>query len=144
MAKLIATAAVLQIAEARRLAPKLAEAIGGEPDESGHPANGFREEPDELARVDENLIMPLGTQPCRWPEEEFDEAVGGYMQSLPRFSPTAAAKGSPSSSPSAITRRSAGSSGTNRTPTTVPACFYASRFPSAISEIPMGHALPST
>ena len=81
---IISMAAVLQIADAEALASEvLLEEIGAESDLSGHPDNGFRAEPDEMAHIVDNLIGPLGAQPCRWPAEEFDAAVEDYMQGPP-------------------------------------------------------------
>jgi hypothetical protein len=76
-------ASVLQIAEARIMAAELAKVFGAESAESGHPDNGKRPVPDELAEIVANLIAPLGRQPCRWLQEEFEEVVNDYMQLPP-------------------------------------------------------------
>jgi hypothetical protein len=83
MSALISVASVLQIAEARIMAAELAKVLGAESAESGHPDNGKRPVPDELAEIVANLIAPLGRQPCRWLQEEFEEVVNDYMQRPP-------------------------------------------------------------
>ena len=62
MSALTSTASVLQIAEARIMAPWLAKEFGAELAESGHPDNGKRPVPDELAEIVANLIAPNGRQ----------------------------------------------------------------------------------
>ena len=66
MSPLISVASVLQIAEARIMAKDLAKVFGAESAESGHPDNGKRRVPDELAEIVANLIAPMGRQPCKW------------------------------------------------------------------------------
>jgi hypothetical protein len=83
MSALISTASVLQIAEAQIMAPWLAKKFGAESAESGHPDNGERPVPDELAEIVANLIAPIGRQPCRWLHEEFEQVVNDYMQAPP-------------------------------------------------------------
>ena len=80
MSRLISMACVLQIAEVRMLCDKLAESLGAESDESGHPKNGSRCVPDEMAEIFRTLIVPSGRQPCAWMQEEFESAVNNYMQ----------------------------------------------------------------
>jgi hypothetical protein len=83
MSALISVASVLQIAEARIMAPDLAKVFGAESAESGHPDNGERPVPDELAEIVANLIAPVGRQPCKWLQGEFAEVVNDYMQAPP-------------------------------------------------------------
>jgi hypothetical protein len=83
MSGLISLASVLQIAEARILAPDLAKLFGAESAESGHPLNGQRPLPDELAEIVKNLIAPAGRQPCKWLSEEFEQVVNDYMRRPP-------------------------------------------------------------
>jgi len=83
MSALISVASVLQIAEARIMAPDLAKLFGAESAESGHPENGERPVPDELAEIVANLIAPVGRQPCKWSHGEFAEVVNDYMQAPP-------------------------------------------------------------
>ena len=80
MSALISAASVLQIAEVRIMAAEMAKVFGAESAESGHPDNGRRPVPDELAEIVANLIAPVGRQPCRWLQEEFEEVVNDYMQ----------------------------------------------------------------
>ena len=49
MSRLISVAAMLQIADAHFIDPDLSRLLEGEPATSGHPENGPRPEPDELA-----------------------------------------------------------------------------------------------
>jgi hypothetical protein len=83
MSALISLASVLQIAEARIMAAELAKVFGAESAESGHPDNGKRPVPDELAEIVANLIAPVGRQPCGWLQQEFEEVVNDYMQRPP-------------------------------------------------------------
>lgn len=79
---LISTAAVLQIAEARLLGPVFAEQFGARPAHSGHPQNGPRPEPDDMAFT-AGVFLDQGKQPCMWPAEEFEESVKQYMLQPP-------------------------------------------------------------
>ena len=72
MRYLLGAAAVLQVAEARMLAPLLAQATGAQPADSGHPTAGLREAPDEMAFA-AGIFVNDGAQPCRWEASEFDE-----------------------------------------------------------------------
>lgn len=83
MSLLISTAAVLQVAEARMLDHRLAAVFGGELAETRHPRNGRRPEADELADITEQLIVPVGRQPSKWMEPEFETAVEQHMQRPP-------------------------------------------------------------
>jgi hypothetical protein len=83
MSPLISVASVLQIAEARIMAKDLAKVFDAESAESGHPDNGKRRVPDELAEIVANLIAPMGQQPCKWLHEEFAEMVNDHMQEPP-------------------------------------------------------------
>lgn len=89
---LISTAAVLQIAEARLLGPVFAEQFGARPAHSGHPQNGPRPEPDDMAFT-AGVFLDQGKQPCKWPAEEFEESVKQYMLQPPAVSATSAGQG---------------------------------------------------
>jgi hypothetical protein len=65
------------------MAPELAKFLGAESAESGHPVNGERPFPDELAEIVTNLIAPVGKQPPKWPQKEFGSAVKDHMQRPP-------------------------------------------------------------
>ncbi len=82
MRYLLAAAAVTQIAEARLLAPVLAEAVGAVPATSEHPASGTRSVPGEMAFAAAAFVAS-GDEPCAWPESEFADAVSGYMNRPP-------------------------------------------------------------
>lgn len=82
MRYLLAAAAVMQIAEARLLAPTLAEAVGAVPATSAHPESGTRSVPGEMAFA-AAAFATSGDQPCAWPEAEFVDAVSGYLNRPP-------------------------------------------------------------
>ncbi|MGV0991002.1 MAG: hypothetical protein ACOYB7_02000 [Mycobacterium sp.] len=82
---LISTAAVLQIAEARLLGPVLADQLGARPAFSGHPENGSRPQPDDMAFT-AGVFLDQGKQPCTWPAEEFEESVKQFMLQPPAVS----------------------------------------------------------
>lgn len=82
MRYLLSAAAVTQIAEARLLAPALAEAIGAVPATSGHPESGPRDVPGEMAFAAATFALS-GDEPCAWPEAEFVDAVSRYMNRPP-------------------------------------------------------------
>jgi hypothetical protein len=74
MSHVISMAAVLQIAEARAVGPELADMLGATFATSGHPKNGKRPIPDELAGDGLHaLITAEGAKPCAW-TEQFREA----------------------------------------------------------------------
>jgi hypothetical protein len=79
MSPLISMAALLQIAEARIMAPELAKFLGAQSAESGHPVNGERPLPDELAEIVTSLIAPVGKLPSKWSENEYERAVEDHM-----------------------------------------------------------------
>lgn len=83
MHPLLSVAAVLQLAEARALAPSLAATLGAKSATSGHPRRGVRDVPDEMAGAVESLIAPLGNAACRWKESEFEETLRTYMRRPP-------------------------------------------------------------
>jgi len=80
MSRLISVASVLQIAEARIIAPELATYLGADSAESGHPVNGMRPIPDEFAGVVATLIAPLGQESCKWHPMQFEQAVCDYLE----------------------------------------------------------------
>ncbi|MBE9549818.1 MAG: hypothetical protein IMF09_10475 [Proteobacteria bacterium] len=71
MQNLISSASVLQIGEAREQGPRLALALDAELAISGHAENGIRPEPDELASIIQQLVIPMGVSPCSWNAEDF-------------------------------------------------------------------------
>jgi len=82
---LMSLAAVLQIAEAQPIADTLVTSygIGAAVAMSGHPTNGIRTIPDEMATVGQSVIIPQGQQPCAWTAEEFTDVESRYMQKPP-------------------------------------------------------------
>jgi hypothetical protein len=83
MSRLISVACILQIGEARIMQHEIAKFLNAEAAESGHPQNGMRPDPDELAEGIATLVVPLGREPCKWTQEEFEAAVEQYMQDPP-------------------------------------------------------------
>jgi hypothetical protein len=93
MCALISMACVLQIAEVKSIGEELAEATSADLAESGHPRNGMRETPDELAGIVGALIVPVGRQLSKWIGEEFEEAVAEHMQKPPSLLATGGGSG---------------------------------------------------
>ena len=94
MAPLISMAAVLQVGEARIIGPRLPEWTGGGRfATSGHPDNGLRPTPDEMAEIIAVLVAPRGQSPSTWIGPEFEEAVNGYMMQQPSLGATSGKDG---------------------------------------------------
>ena len=72
-------AAVLQIGEARTLAPQLATRLSAEVAISGHPDHGLRAQPDEMADAVTSLVVPTGRGPSVWTAEPFEEAIRDHL-----------------------------------------------------------------
>ena len=68
-------AAVLQVGEARMLAPQLAQQLGAVVANTGHPDHGLRARPDEMADAIASLVVPTGRGPSVWGAEEFETAL---------------------------------------------------------------------
>jgi hypothetical protein len=75
MARLISVACVLQVGEVRIMQHEIAKVLTAETAESGHPKNGLRPEPDEMAEIIATLIAPLRREVCKWSQAEFDAAA---------------------------------------------------------------------
>ena len=88
MRTLIGTAALLQIEEARMIAPPLAAALKAEVATSGHPERGPRPEPDPIVEAIPKLIGPPGGEPSRWTPEEFKDAFDQEVDKPPALSAT--------------------------------------------------------
>ena len=84
---------MLQIADAHFLGGPISETVGGTPAESGHPDNGLRPSPDELAVGFTPLVAEAGAKPSPWCDEEFNQAVSQYMQQPPALLATSGGKG---------------------------------------------------
>lgn len=82
-----------QLYEVERLAPKLAKMVGAEIAASGHPKNGIRTEPDEILSAVDNLIIPDGKNPSKWPDSEYTYTVNQYMQQPLSVGATSGGKG---------------------------------------------------
>lgn len=91
MSPLISLAAILQIGEARVIASELAKSLNATEALSGHPKNGIRPRPDELAGANANL--PLREQSSRWSAAEFQDVVGRYMRQPPSLGASAGGPG---------------------------------------------------
>jgi len=89
MNPLISLAAIIQIGEVAIMGSAMAEALGAKESISGHPENGMRSHPDELAQGIADFIAPLGKQPCKWSEKEFHNAVEAHMKQPPALLATA-------------------------------------------------------
>jgi len=83
MNPLISVAAVLQIDQARVMSALMPGSLNAQEATSGHPENGMRPDPDEMAELVETLIAPMGQEPCRWTTQEFQSVVDEYMQKPP-------------------------------------------------------------
>lgn len=70
MRHVLGAAAVMQLAEARLLAPMLAEAAGAQPATSEHPESGRRTVPDQMAFA-ASVLTGTGDEPCAWSQAEF-------------------------------------------------------------------------
>ncbi|HPY24012.1 MAG: hypothetical protein E6Q56_03715 [Mycobacterium sp.] len=75
MRYLLGAAAVTQLAEARLLAPVVAEAVGARPATSDHPESGPRTVPDEMS-FGASVLAESGDQPSAWSIEEFVDLAG--------------------------------------------------------------------
>ena len=60
MSRLISVAAMLQAAEAHFITAAISDLLGGQSAESGHPENGLRPEPDELAKGFTPMVAAAG------------------------------------------------------------------------------------
>lgn len=67
---LLAAAAVIQLAEARVMAPVLAQSTGALTATSAHPESGARAVPDQMAFA-ANVFAELGEAPSAWTQAEF-------------------------------------------------------------------------
>ena len=76
-------ASTLQIYEAKTQAESVGTLCKGKAAISGHPDQGMRPEPDEMATVVETLVAPLGQEPSKWSASEFQTAVDEYMMKPP-------------------------------------------------------------
>jgi hypothetical protein len=79
---LLGAAAVTQLAEARVMAPALAEAVGAKPATSDHPESGPRTVPDQMTFAAATFVRS-GDEPSAWTEPEFAEAAATYMNRPP-------------------------------------------------------------
>ena len=79
---LLGAAAVAQLAEARMLAPLLAQAVGALPATSDHPESGRRDVPDQMAYA-AGTFVHSGDRPSAWTPAEFADAVSRYMNRPP-------------------------------------------------------------
>ena len=93
MNPMISLASALQIGEARMLGPGIASALGREVAISGPPKSPLRSEPDELAELIPNLIVPMGQQPSQWRSEDFSGLVDEVMNRPPALMATAGESG---------------------------------------------------
>lgn len=81
----LAAAAVTQLAEARMLAPELAEAVGALPATSDHPESGPRTVPGRMASA-AGAFVRSGDQPCAWSQAEFSDLLTRIDKQRPAVS----------------------------------------------------------
>ena len=93
MARWISIAAMVQIQDAHFLGSQFAPVLGGEPAESAHPANGIRDEPDELVVGFAPMLATAGEQRSKWAAREFQQAVDQYMQQPPSLMASGGGRG---------------------------------------------------
>ncbi len=86
MRSLLGAAAMMQIAEARAIAPQLAGALNAAVSGGGHPDKGPRPEPDPIVGAIFDLLVSPGQEPCRWTKEEFKEAFEQGVDQAPASS----------------------------------------------------------
>ena len=89
---LLGAAAVMQLAEARMLAPILAQATGALTATSAHPQSGVRALASEMASAAETFVSSAD-QSCAWPEAEFRDAVSHFRNRPPAMAATAGVRG---------------------------------------------------
>ena len=89
---LLGAAAVIQLAEARMLAPILAQATGALTATSAHPESGTRAVADEITSAAKTFVSSAG-QACAWPEAEFRDAVSHFRNRPPAMAATAGVRG---------------------------------------------------
>lgn len=75
---LLGAAAVTQLAEARLIAPVLAEAVSAKSATSDHPESGPRTVPDQMIYAAATFVSS-GDEPSAWKSAEFAEAAGTKM-----------------------------------------------------------------
>jgi hypothetical protein len=92
MNPIIGAAAAMQVCEARAMWPQIAERLGGRFASSGHPVNGLRPAPDDILGVGP-LIDRVGQEPCRWQQDEFEDALARHMQRPPSLGASCGGQG---------------------------------------------------
>ena len=75
----LANAAIIHPELATELAPYIVAMLGGEPDESAHPDNGFRVEPDEMLNVPGQLYVPHGQGESAWAGSDEFEEIANFL-----------------------------------------------------------------
>jgi len=79
VSQLLANSAILHPELASELAPSIVAMLGGEPDESAHPDNGFRDEPDDMLNVLNQLYVPHGQGESAWCNSDEFKEVADYL-----------------------------------------------------------------
>lgn len=75
---LLSLAALLQIEEAQLIGPRAVDAFGAVFAVSGHPQNGLRSQPDELAHI-LPFVAAHGKEPCAWRQTELEFVAHTYI-----------------------------------------------------------------
>lgn len=92
MGPVLASAAALQLAEARLLGPALSETLGARPARTDHPHNGPRKTPDDMVYA-VNVFVEHGKAGCCWTEADFIDAVEAFMTTPPALGATSGGRG---------------------------------------------------
>lgn len=85
LSPILSMAAMLQISEAEALGRKLSERFGVEASLRGHPENGPRPEPDELAIAVPARLISMGRDASRWEPGEFHSTLDRVRALAPAF-----------------------------------------------------------
>lgn len=82
MQRVLSLAALLQIHEVTAYGLKAAKELGASLAVSGHPQNGLRPRPDELAHI-LPFVTEHGKKPCAWSLDELQSVADRYVQNSP-------------------------------------------------------------
>jgi hypothetical protein len=72
--RIFSAAMVMQITQAQQGGEMLAEAVGGLATVSGHPQQGRRTSHDDMLTFVDEVVIPAGEEPSRWPANDMERA----------------------------------------------------------------------
>jgi hypothetical protein len=72
--RIFSAAMVMQITQAQQGGEMLAEAVGGEATISQHPEQGQRTSHDDMLTFVDEVVIPAGEEPSRWPVNDMERA----------------------------------------------------------------------